>query len=66
MLALEFDYCAEVDGYQPAPNRLVGVHDTAPPTEVNVVRIADDDALVAGCNVSVIRIEEEYLSGFTG
>jgi hypothetical protein len=35
MLALEFDYCAEVDGYQPAPDCLVGVDDTAPPTEAS-------------------------------
>jgi len=66
MLALEFDYCAEVDGYQPAPDCLVGVEDTAPLTEVNVVRIADDDALVVDCNVSVISIEEEHLGGFAG
>ena len=63
MLALEFDHCAEVDGYQPAPDCLVGVDDTAH-TEVNVVRIAEYDTLVVGCNVSVISIEGEPFKRF--
>src|SRR5690242_13243470 len=66
LLALDFDHCAEINGYQPAPDCLVGVDDATPLAEASVLLVVDDDALIAGGNVSVITIEEEHLRAFSG